>query len=509
MSEASLQDRVLEIFKNSYSVFSDKILDSAWDEVHSAKEYTDDSGSWKAKESILPLIINLIDAQVDHPFMKWMIMHAGKSLASRQKNYYGLHILDKAIFAPISEDLLCLLTVRTIEQTAQNTSAYTYDLSKEAVNRGYKIELIAERYASHHKQFHNYLESNPDIKRSLESDGIDLSFWTTPLTYNDILNQISPPEQNKGIRSSINVRPQYKIHLPEAAPTIAEYKVKNVLQERLDQNVKSFLLRQQFDRVAAGLGADTKIERRHLMFSGPPGVGKTTLARVLGRHFKDIGMLKQGHVVETTATELIGQYVGHTAANVRKAVEAASGGILFIDEIYHFADDEKFGPDAVNQLLALMENERDSFILVVAGYEEDNKRFINLNPGMRDRFGKEFIFDHFSRTELGKILDINLKKRGLFIRPAAKTAMIDYLESDRHQNPQQYANARTLENLLENVITEHAVALGNRGMAIDFQDVTQNQRENVLTLTKKSVVSAIAKLRVIPNPKPAFGFAPL
>lgn len=504
MDQTSLEHRVLQLLQDSYSGFEKAILDKAYNEVCNAPEYTGDPGNWRTSSFSSPFIMRLIEAKVDHPFMEWMINYAKTSLAMRQISYYGLHFLDKAIVTPMPEDLLCLLTVRTIEQTAEHTNLYTYGLSDNVINRDYRAEFIAERYAMHHRLFCKYLAENLKVKERLESKGIDLSFWNEPLNYNDILNQI----KQKVNTESLNPTPRYKTHAPDNAPTITEYTKENVLQERLDQNVKSFLFRQQFDRVAAGFGANTKKGRSHLMFSGPPGVGKTTLARVLGRHFKDIGMLKQGHVVETTATELIGQYVGHTANNVRKAAEAAKGGILFIDEIYHFADDQKFGPDAVNQLLALMENERDNFILVVAGYEEDNQRFLDLNPGMRDRFAQEFIFDHFSRAELKKILDINLEKKGLLMTPAAKTAMIDYLERDRDQNPRQYANARTLENLLENVITEHAVALGERRMAEAFQGATQAQRREVLTLTKQSVDSAIKKLEVPTKPKDGFGFVP-
>ncbi|MDB2683141.1 AAA family ATPase [Alphaproteobacteria bacterium] len=512
MSQTSLRDRIFEVLGPIYHSLNNENLHKALEEVTKIKDFNDDPGKWIRAQNCHRLITDLIKEQQlqDHAFTKWMIENTKGSLGMRHLDLSGLYILDEAIANSLPEPLISFLTVRTIQETAKQSKPYTYGLEKIITHRAAQPEMLAERYAVHHKQFREYLETNPDVRQQLESQDIDLSFWNSPLSYDAILKQIKPPapkaETDGSLMDFLSPQSQHKTHEPEDAPTIDEYRGTNVLQERLDRNVNAFLFRQQFDRVAAAAGANTKKGRHHLMFSGPPGTGKTTLARVLGRHFKDIGLLEKGHVVETTATALIGKYVGHTADHVRKAVEAAKGGVLFIDEIYHFVEDERFGPDAVNQLLALMENERDNFILVVAGYKEDNDNFLALNPGMRDRFGDEFMFDHFSRAELEKILQINLQKKGLSMEPEGTAAMLDYLEEDRDKNQRQYANARTLENFLEDVITQHAIALNGSLSGGNFNAVAEDQRANLLTLTKASVDFAVAELKTGRPEKPVFGF---
>ncbi len=516
-ADTELKNRVFEILEQTLDISEEK-LDRASKTVKDHPNFAGDPGTWimaqypngRQPDIQNRLIVELIENKVlsGHDFTKWMIEHSTTSLGRMHRDLGGITILDVAIQNNLPKDLLNDLTVRTLEQTSELSNPYVYTFEDLPPYFFKYPKQLAQAYQIHHKAFQKYLDDHPEIKVRLQKQGINIDFWEQELTYDSIFKQIKPISEkiesarNKSASGSDSLfknlsKPQatHKTHDPGDAPTMDQYKDNNVLQKRLGRNVNIFLFRQEFDRVAAKAGAQTRKGRRHLVFSGPPGTGKTTLARVLGRHFKDIGLLEQGHVVETTATALIGKYVGHTADHMRKAVEAAKGGVLFIDEIYHFVKDEQFGSDAVNQLIALMENERENFILIVAGYKKDNDDFIALNPGLRDRFGDEFMFDHFSRPELQKILTLHLERKRLSMEDQAIDAFLDCLEEDRSENPRLYANARTLEKLLEAIISQHAFLFNSQLNSDDFNASDENHRKKLLTLTMASVNHVIRELQ--------------
>ncbi|MDD4563169.1 MAG: AAA family ATPase, partial [Syntrophomonadaceae bacterium] len=126
----------------------------------------------------------------------------------------------------------------------------------------------------------------------------------------------------------------------------------------------------------------------HMVFKGNPGTGKTTVARILGRIFNEIGILSKGHLLEVERADLVGEYIGHTAQKTREILKRAMGGIVFIDEAYSLAQggERDFGKEAITTLVKAMEDYRDNLVVILAGYSQEIDRFLKSNPGLRSRF---------------------------------------------------------------------------------------------------------------------------
>ncbi len=195
----------------------------------------------------------------------------------------------------------------------------------------------------------------------------------------------------------------------------------------------------------------------HLVFSGNPGTGKTTVARILGKLYKEIGILETGQLIETDRSGLVAGYVGQTAIKTSKKIEEAMGGILFIDEAYTLNQkDENFGQEAIDTILKAMEDHRDKFIVIVAGYTELMKAFVESNPGLKSRFNKYFFFPDYTVEELQAIFDLQCKKYQYKLTEEADKAVreeIIRLEAEKGEN---FANAREVRNLFENIIANQA-----------------------------------------------------
>ena len=195
----------------------------------------------------------------------------------------------------------------------------------------------------------------------------------------------------------------------------------------------------------------------HLVFSGNPGTGKTTVARILGKLYKEIGILSTGQLIETDRSGLVAGYVGQTAIKTQKKIQEAMGGILFIDEAYTLNQkDESFGQEAIDTILKAMEDHRDEFVVIVAGYTQLMKEFIESNPGLKSRFNKFFEFPDYTVDELQQIFELQCNKYQYKLTEEADKAVreeIIRLESEKGEN---FANAREVRNLFETIITNQA-----------------------------------------------------
>lgn len=199
----------------------------------------------------------------------------------------------------------------------------------------------------------------------------------------------------------------------------------------------------------------------HMVFTGNPGTGKTTVARILGRLFKGLGVLPQGHLVEVERADLVGEYIGHTAQKTREQLKKALGGILFVDEAYALArgGEKDFGKEAVDTLVKAMEDQRDQLVLILAGYRVEMEHFLRMNPGLRSRFPIQIDFPDYTTAELLEIARHMAAERQYRLSPAVQRRLTRMLEERRLLRGPTFGNAREVRNLLEGAIRRQAVRL--------------------------------------------------
>ena len=182
------------------------------------------------------------------------------------------------------------------------------------------------------------------------------------------------------------------------------------------------------------------------------GTGKTTVARLIGKIYKKLGLLKKNVFVETGRKDLVGQYQGHTARKVMDKLKEAEGGILFIDEAYTLAggDRDDFGMEAINTLVAELENRRENLMVIVAGYAREMQKFLDANQGLASRLSNEIYFEDYSDEELLYLFESMAKKRGMRLADDLEPVIRERIQKER-ENCRDFGNARGVRNIVEQV----------------------------------------------------------
>ena len=192
----------------------------------------------------------------------------------------------------------------------------------------------------------------------------------------------------------------------------------------------------------------------HMIFTGNPGTGKTTIARLVSKYLKAIGVLSGGQLVEVSRGDLVGKYVGHTAPLTMQVIKSAIGGVLFIDEAYSLyrGKDDSFGLEAIDTLVKGMEDNRDDLIVILAGYTKEMATFLTANSGLQSRFPNIIEFPDYSGEELTEIAQINATSRGYRLSEDAKAALLDYFCVVQAMDDRSSGNGRLARNVIESAI---------------------------------------------------------
>lgn len=232
--------------------------------------------------------------------------------------------------------------------------------------------------------------------------------------------------------------------------------------ENIKEEVKTLanFLKVQKIRAERGL-AKTSISL-HAVFCGPPGTGKTTVARLMSRIYQGLGFLTKGHLVETDRSGMVAGYVGQTAKKVDELVHSALDGVLFIDEAYALVPQESgrdFGQEAIDVLLKRMEDDRDRLVVIVAGYTDEMTTFVESNPGLKSRFNRYFYFNHYKPDELLAIFEKMCGKSHFKLTPATQEKLRKLFEELYMSRDRTFGNARLARNLFEKSIEKQASRL--------------------------------------------------
>jgi probable Rubsico expression protein CbbX len=218
----------------------------------------------------------------------------------------------------------------------------------------------------------------------------------------------------------------------------------------------------------------------HMSFTGRPGTGKTTVAMRMAKILHSLGYVRKGHLVVASRDDLVGQYVGHTAPKTKEILKKAIGGVLFIDEAYYLyrpENERDYGQEAIEMLLMAMENQRDDFVVILAGYKERMDTFFQSNPGFHSRIAHHVHFPDYSIDELVQIAELMVRQQMYAFDDDSRVAFREYIEN-RVQQP-HFANARSVRNALDRIKLRQANRLIRAGGNILTSDLARIDAEDV------------------------------
>lgn len=218
----------------------------------------------------------------------------------------------------------------------------------------------------------------------------------------------------------------------------------------------------------------------HMVFTGNPGTGKTTVARLLVQIYRALGIVKKGQYVEVKRGDLVAGYVGQTALKTQEVINRAQGGVLFIDEAYMLASGSSndYGQEAIDTLLKEMEDRRDQFVVVVAGYDNLMQNFIESNPGLKSRFKHYLRFTDYTGEQLMEIFLSLCKKNQYNLSQGAQRMLVEYFDELYEHRDKNFGNGRDVRNLFETIVTKQSVRVAGLSNP-DNHTITEIREEDL------------------------------
>lgn len=295
--------------------------------------------------------------------------------------------------------------------------------------------------------------------------------------------------------------PVVEAPVPEEEPKKDSIVVKTVMEEDPYVELESLIGLKEVKAEVTSLANFVKVQQQrkeqglkvpsisyHCVFTGNPGTGKTTIARILARIFRDLGVLKKGHLVETDRSGLVAEYVGQTAVKTNAIIDSALNGVLFIDEAYALTNETKggYGAEAIATLVKRMEDDRDSLVVIVAGYKNEMDQFVKSNPGLMSRFTRFIEFPDYTSTELVDIFYMRAKKYCYVLDEKADAYLRERMNYAVAHKTRSFGNGRYARNVFEKAITIQANRLSK---------MVNPTREDLESLTAEDLKEAFRTVK--------------
>lgn len=319
-------------------------------------------------------------------------------------------------------------------------------------------------------------------ERNLRS--MDADFWGTPLMEKKVTEKAEKPAEKPAAQAE---KPEQKEEIPP------KEKIEDLLAEldgyvgmdAIKEEVRSLINMVQVYKLRRENDLPTTDMSLHMVFSGNPGTGKTTVARIMARIYHSLDILSRGQLVEVDRSGLVAGYVGQTALKTQKVIEKAMGGVLFIDEAYALngKSENDFGQEAIDTILKAMEDHRDDLVVIVAGYTELMDRFIHSNPGLESRFNRFLMFEDYTPEQMVAIFKMQCKKGCYVLAEGTEELVRDFISEESAED--SFGNARGVRNLFEHIL----VAQNNR-----LAKMEQVTREDLMQILPDDVLRARGKL---------------
>lgn len=284
--------------------------------------------------------------------------------------------------------------------------------------------------------------------------------------YKELINICNPKNSNNDFTNEL------ELSLDELLDELNQL----VGLHRVKSKVNDLIYFQKIQQLRKSKGLATPKSTLHLAFTGNPGTGKTTVARIVGRIYKQIGLLSKGHFVEVSRTDLIAGYQGQTALKVKEVIDKAKGGVLFIDEAYSITENDhsdSYGRECLTELTKALEDYRDDLVVIVAGYTEPMMKFFGSNPGLKSRFNTFIEFEDYNLDELCEILTRMCKKNDYTLNDQALYEVNSLFQTVTARENEQFANGRFIRNIYEEMVMNHArrVAKIENPTLVELQEI--------------------------------------